>query len=153
MMRYFVMADNPDRGEVEPAAILRLEDGAPWALAESARIDGTWQRTDSLERYHLLGSTDRPITEIDAARARQILIAQRERSGGRRILPDPLPGEPGAETPHRTEAELAERAARAATARQLEDKINRRWAEVPIPPGAADIAFPTTRRDKPSDRT
>ena len=152
-MRYFVMADDPDRAEVEPAAILRLEDGAPWALAEGARTDGRWRRGDWLERYHLLGSTDPAITEIDAARARQILIAQRERSGGRRILPEPLPGEPGAETPHRTEAELAERAALAADARRLEEKINRRWAEVPIPPGAADFVWPTVRRDKPTNST
>jgi hypothetical protein len=152
-MRYFVIANNPDRAEVEPAGILRLENGAPWALAETARPDGIWERTYLLERYHLLGSSDPAITEIDAPRARQILIGQRQRSGGRRILPDPLPGEPGAETPQRSEAELAERAALAATARELEDKINRRWAEVPIPPGAGNIVGPTTRRDKPTDRT
>jgi hypothetical protein len=151
-MRYFVMADNPDRADVEPAAILRLEDRAPWTLAEGARTDGTWQRGDWLERYYLRGSTDSPITEIDAARARQILLAQRQGSGGRRILPDPLPGEPGSEAPQRAQAELAERAAVGAVARRLEAEANRRYADVPVPPGATDVGPPTTCRRGPADR-
>lgn len=138
-VQYFVMTDDPARAEERPAVILRLEDGAPWALAEAVRTDGMWRGVDWLARYHLRGTSDQPITEVSAGRATQILLAQQRRSTTGRILPDPLPGEPGSADITRTPAEAERHAALVAEARREQDRVYAVYARVPTPHGAADV--------------
>ncbi len=141
-MRYFIRGKNPDLAETGAAVLFRLEDGAPWALGEAIGPDGEWFSDDELARYYLLDSSIN-INEIDAERARKILLAWHE-NGRQRVLPSFLPGDDGEQNPARTPEESAEREKLRARAQSVQDRINQRWAQVPTPEGAESVGRPST---------
>jgi hypothetical protein len=99
---YFLEGPHPDSAHLtgHGKGLIRLEDDAPWDLAEFIAGDGTWAETDVLGRRHFLGSSDVQITEVTPERAREIVVAWHHL---KRIenLPHPLPGNEVPESPPR----------------------------------------------------
>jgi hypothetical protein len=137
--RYFISSDEPDSVETGTGALLRLEQGDPWALAEVIRPTGEWVNSDRLARYHLLGSTDTGLSETTPARALQIVQAWYER-GRLSALPASLPGADEAE--RRSPEEETARQTLRERARATQDEIERVYAAVPTPPGSQAVQDP-----------
>jgi hypothetical protein len=137
-IQYFIRTDDPDSVERGKGALLRLEEGEPWALAEAIVADGTWETMDLLARYHLLGSNDIPISETTAERARNILVTW-HRLGRLSALPNPLPGEDDAINLGRSAEAEAEREDLRPRAQIVQDGIVQIWSQVNAPPNAESI--------------
>jgi hypothetical protein len=93
-MRYYIDSPEPESVEFARGALIRLEDGAPWIMAEYLAVDGVWRATETLARYHLRGSNEPTITEATPERAREIVIAWQAR-GRINALPMPWPVDDG----------------------------------------------------------
>jgi hypothetical protein len=138
--RYFTETD--DVGPIENGwgvALMRLEIGDPWRLAEVLRKPGSWVQTDRLERRYLRGSFEGELMEIDAYRAHELMqfwLASERLDA----LPIHMPLDDGPEPSRGVDAEEARGRLRV-RARQVEADAVRRYAGVPVPDGAASISI------------
>jgi hypothetical protein len=141
-IKYYIWSNEPDSIEFGDGGLMRLEDGAPWLMAEFLAPEGGWEATELMARHYLLGSTDAAFTETTPERARSIAIAWLK-IGRLSAPPHPMPGE-SCQPSSRSPEEVAEREQFRANAQAMQDASLQRWAQVKSPPGAESVGVPDT---------
>lgn len=116
--RYFLT--RPGRVTEAATRVFRLREGAPLLTLQMAG-SGVWSLSDQMHRAHFLGSDDDEFHEVDRAEALAVL-QQYVDLGYFTAVPDL--DDPGPDEDFVT------------AAREIDDRAERIWSQVPRPPGA-----------------